>query len=98
MIKTADIGVGIRGVEGTSAVANADYVVSQWRFLPRLLLGYGHLNYRRMALVIAYIFYKSSILVWTAYFLGAYSMYPRRASRWTGPSSSTTSRTQAFPF
>ncbi len=75
MIKQADIGVGIRGVEGTSAVASADYAISQFRFLTRLLLVYGHLNYRRMALLVLYIFYKSSILVWTVFFLGAYSMY-----------------------
>jgi magnesium-transporting ATPase (P-type) len=47
MIKQADIGVGIRGVEGTSAVASSDYAISQFRFLQRLLLVHGRLNYRR---------------------------------------------------
>jgi phospholipid-translocating ATPase len=49
MIKAADIGVGIRGVEGSSAVTASDYAISQFRFLTRLLFVYGRLNYRRVA-------------------------------------------------
>jgi len=75
MIKTADLGVGIRGVEGNSAVAAADYAISQFRFLERLLLVYGRLNYRRIATLINFIFYKSSVVVWTVFFFGAYSCY-----------------------
>jgi len=65
MIKQADIGVGIRGVEGTSAVASSDFVISTFFHLERLLTVHGRLNYRRIALLILYIFYKSSFLVWT---------------------------------
>lgn len=75
MIRSADIGVGIRGVEGTSAVASSDYALCQFRHLTRLLLSYGHLHYRRMALLIQFIFYKSSTLVWTAFFFGSMSMF-----------------------
>ena len=75
MIRAADIGVGIRGVEGTSAVASSDYALCQFRHLTRLLLSYGHLHYRRMALLIHFIFYKSSTLVWTAFFFGSLSMF-----------------------
>ena len=32
--------------------------IAQFRFLPRLLLVHGHLNYRRIGLLIMYIFYK----------------------------------------
>jgi hypothetical protein len=50
-------------VEGTSAVASSDSALCQFRHLPRLLLSYGHLHCRRMALLIHFIFYKSSTLV-----------------------------------
>ena len=70
MIKIADIGVGVRGVEGTSAVSAADYAISQFRFLERLLLVHGRLNYRRIALLINYIFYKTALVVWAAIFFG----------------------------
>ena len=41
MIMEAHIGVGIRGKEGTQAVRSADYAISQFRFLQRLLLVHG---------------------------------------------------------
>jgi magnesium-transporting ATPase (P-type) len=75
MIKTADIGVGIQGVEGTSAVAASDYSIAQFRFLTRLILVHGRLNYRRICTLINYMFYKSSIPVWTFFFLGIFSQF-----------------------
>lgn len=75
MIKTADIGVGIRGVEGASAAASADYAISQFRFLTRLLFVHGHWNYRRISALVNYVFYKTSILVWTLFFFGGYSAF-----------------------
>ncbi len=41
MIREADVGVGIRGVEGTTAVRAADYAISQFQYLRRLLLVHG---------------------------------------------------------
>ena len=41
MILEAHIGVGIRGKEGTQAVRSADYAISQFRFLERLLMVHG---------------------------------------------------------
>jgi magnesium-transporting ATPase (P-type) len=52
MIKAADIGVGIKGVEGASAVAASDYALGQFRLLSRLLLVYGHYNYRGIAYLV----------------------------------------------
>jgi len=75
MIKQADIGVGIRGVEGTSAVASADYALSTFAHLERLLTVHGRLNYRRISLLINYVFYKSSFLVWTVLLFGGYSQF-----------------------
>ena len=50
MIRAAHIGVGIIGKEGTQAVNNADYAISQFRYLTRLILVYGHREYRGITL------------------------------------------------
>lgn len=63
MILEANIGVGIKGKEGTQAVRNADYSISQFRFLIKLLLVHGRWGYRRVAKMICYYFYKNIILV-----------------------------------
>ena len=52
MIMQANIGVGIRGKEGTQAVRSADYAISQFKFLKKLILVHGRLGYRRVAWVI----------------------------------------------
>ena len=65
MIMEANVGVGIRGLEGTQAVRASDYAISQFEFLKRLLLIHGRLGYRRVAWVICYYFYKNVLLVFT---------------------------------
>ena len=74
-IKHADIGVGIAGVEGTSAVSSSDFALSQFRFLPTLLLVHGRLNHRRISVMINYIFYKTAFVVWALFFYGIYSQF-----------------------
>lgn len=49
MILEANIGVGIRGEEGTQAVRSADYAISQFSYLEKLLLFHGRLGYRRVS-------------------------------------------------
>ena len=61
MIRAAHIGVGIIGKEGTQAVNNADYAISQFRYLTRLILVYGHREYRGITLAALTIFYKNII-------------------------------------
>ena len=61
MIRAAHIGVGIIGKEGTQAVNNADYAISQFRYLTRLILVYGHHEYRGITLAALTIFYKNII-------------------------------------
>lgn len=65
MIMEAHIGVGIRGKEGTQAVRAADYAISQFRFLERLLLVHGRCGYIRVSKMICYYFYKNVVLVFT---------------------------------
>jgi P-type E1-E2 ATPase len=51
MIQEAHVGVGIIGLEGMQAVQASDYAIAQFRFLSRLLLVHGRLNYRRVSKV-----------------------------------------------
>ena len=48
MIKAADVGVGISGQEGMQAVLAADYSLSKFMFLERLLLVHGRWSYFRI--------------------------------------------------
>ncbi|GLD91539.1 hypothetical protein PINS_up000072 [Pythium insidiosum] len=59
MIQEAHVGVGISGQEGMQAVNSSDYAIARFRFLERLLLVHGRWNYRRMAQLVLYIFYKN---------------------------------------
>ena len=70
MIQKAQVGVGIRGLEGQQAVNASDFAVAQFRFLKRLLLVHGRWNYRRMAVVVLYSFYKNFVLVITLFAFG----------------------------
>lgn len=63
MIMEAHIGVGVRGKEGTQAVRSADYAVSQFFYLHRLLLVHGRWGYRRVSWLVCYYFYKNIVLV-----------------------------------
>ncbi|XP_069006033.1 phospholipid-transporting ATPase IC [Embiotoca jacksoni] len=81
MIKTAHIGVGLAGVEGGQAVQNADFALSQFSFLQRLLLVHGRWSYRRISLFLRYFLYKTCgfalVHVWFGLFSGfsAQSLY-----------------------
>jgi phospholipid-translocating P-type ATPase (flippase) len=65
MIMEANIGVGVRGKEGTQAVRSADYAISQFKYLQKLVLYHGRLGYRRVSWVVCYYFYKNIVLVFT---------------------------------
>jgi len=73
MIRAAHVGIGIRGVEGTTAVRAADYVVSQFHFLRKLMFVHGRNNYRRISILICYMFYKTSLMCMTFFWFGNHS-------------------------
>ena len=62
MIQEADIGIGVSGKEGRQAVNTSDFAIAQFRFLKRLLLVHGRLDYRRVCKVILFSFYKNIVL------------------------------------
>mmetsp|Transcript_23186 Transcript_23186/g.55065 ORF Transcript_23186/g.55065 Transcript_23186/m.55065 type:complete len:1122 (+) Transcript_23186:81-3446(+) len=73
MIMSADVGIGIRGLEGLQAFNVSDYGISQFRFLQYILLVHGRWCYRRIAILANYMFYKNFVCVLPQYFLGAVS-------------------------
>ena len=59
MIQAAHIGVGISGAEGMQAVMASDFAFAQFRFLERLILLHGRYNYKRIARMVTYFFFKN---------------------------------------
>ena len=60
MILQADVGIGISGKEGRQAVLASDFAISKFKFLKRLLLVHGRLNFYRNVECINYSFYKNT--------------------------------------
>ncbi|RSL91781.1 hypothetical protein CEP51_000125 [Fusarium floridanum] len=58
MILTASVGVGISGKEGQQASRVADFSISKFRFLSRLVLVHGRHNYHRTTMFILTTFWK----------------------------------------
>ncbi|RZB54427.1 phospholipid-transporting ATPase VD, partial [Asbolus verrucosus] len=72
MIQTADVGIGISGQEGMQAVMAADFALSRFKFLERLLLVHGHWSYDRLSRMVLYFFYKNAAFVFLAFWYQLY--------------------------
>ncbi|KAJ8949862.1 hypothetical protein NQ318_010496 [Aromia moschata] len=72
MIQTADVGIGISGQEGMQAVMAADFALSRFKYLERLLLVHGHWSYDRLAKMILYFFYKNAAFVFLCFWYQLY--------------------------
>nr|XP_045609485.1 phospholipid-transporting ATPase IF-like isoform X2 [Procambarus clarkii] len=59
MIKEANVGLGIMGKEGRQAVRCADFGISRFRFLQKVLFVHGHWNYVRVTVFVQFSFYKN---------------------------------------
>lgn len=70
MIQAAHIGIGISGAEGLQAARSADYSISQFRYLRKLLLVHGSWSYQRLSKLILYSFYKNITLYMTQFWVG----------------------------
>ncbi|KAJ0404779.1 hypothetical protein ATCC90586_009393 [Pythium insidiosum] len=53
--------------EGMQAVNSSDYAIGQFYFLEKLLLHHGRLNYKRMSILVGYMFYKNIVMVLSQY-------------------------------
>lgn len=69
MIQNSDVGVGILGKEGQQAARAADYVISEFKHLKRLMTLHGVNSLSRSWTISIYSFYKSMIfcLIQTSY-------------------------------
>lgn len=76
-LQAADVGIGINGLEGTQAVCAADYAISQFRFLKKLLLVHGMWNYYRICKLVLYSFYKNICLYVIEVIINALPRYSR---------------------
>ncbi|KAF9167790.1 hypothetical protein DFQ26_003185 [Actinomortierella ambigua] len=74
MIQAAHVGIGISGLEGLQAARSADFAISQFRYLKKLLLVHGAWSYQRLSKLILFSFYKNICLYvtqfWYAYYNG----------------------------
>jgi len=59
MILQADIGIGLFGKEGNRAVDSSDFAIGEFKHLWVLLFKHGRWNYKRMAMMINWYFYKN---------------------------------------
>lgn len=73
MIRTANVGVGIAGLEGTAAVRASDYAIGKFKFLKRLMFVHGRLHYRRISTLVCYMFYKNGLLSLSSFWFGLYN-------------------------
>ncbi|KAK2953220.1 phospholipid-transporting P-type ATPase [Blattamonas nauphoetae] len=84
MIQEARVGVGVLGKEGTAASRTADYSISQFSFLKRLIVVHGQSNYQRMSEMVKYQLGKNEILmipVFVRLFFSAFS-FPTHYEPW----------------
>lgn len=68
MIVAANVGVGIKGLEGYQAAKSSDYVIGEFKLLKRLLFVYGREFYWKNANMILYNFWKNMLLVLPQFF------------------------------
>jgi len=89
MITAASVGVGISGLEGLQAARASDYSIAQFRFLQRLLLVHGRWNYRRIARLIQYSFYKNISLYATQFWFCLFNGFSGQTlyDQWAWPCS-----------
>ncbi|KAI8081524.1 uncharacterized protein BX664DRAFT_268350 [Halteromyces radiatus] len=73
MIQAAHVGVGISGVEGLQAARSADFAISQFRFLKKLLLVHGAWAYQRLSKMIFFYFYKNVTLYLTQFWYAIFN-------------------------
>ncbi|PKY42453.1 phospholipid-translocating P-type ATPase [Rhizophagus irregularis] len=62
MIQAADVGVGIVGKEGKQASLAADFSVTQFSFLTKLLLWHGRNSYKRSAKLAQFVIHRILII------------------------------------
>ena len=73
MIQEADVGVGIFGKEGNQAANQADFAITQFKYLKRLLLIHGRSTYMSQVDVCLYCLHKNMVLTLTLFWYSYYT-------------------------
>jgi len=74
MIMEANIGIGIYGEEGMSAVQASDFSIGEFKFLRRLLFIHGRVNLYRISNMILYFFYKNFVFTLNQFYFAFFSL------------------------
>ncbi|CAD8171215.1 unnamed protein product [Paramecium octaurelia] len=75
MITSANVGVGIFGIEGQQAARASDYAIGEFQQLRQLLLVHGRESYRKNSELVLYNFYKNVILVFPQFWFSIYNNF-----------------------
>ncbi|KAL4446594.1 hypothetical protein ABPG74_005532 [Tetrahymena malaccensis] len=62
MIQSAHVGIGIVGKEGKQAALASDYSILKFKYLAKLLLFHGRLNYKRTAVMSQFVIHRGTII------------------------------------
>jgi magnesium-transporting ATPase (P-type) len=68
MIMEANIGIGIYGEEGMSAVQASDFSIGEFKLLKRLLFIHGRINLYRISKMILYFFLKNFVFTMSQFY------------------------------
>ena len=74
MIMEANIGIGIYGEEGMSAVQASDFSIGEFKFLRRLLFIHGRVNLYRISNMILYFFFKNFVFTLNQFYFAFFSL------------------------
>ena len=74
MIMEANIGIGIHGEEGMSAVQASDFSIGEFQILKRLLFTHGRINLLRISKMILYFFYKNFVFTLTQFYFAFFCL------------------------
>ena len=74
MIMEANIGIGIYGEEGMSAVQASDFAIGEFKLLKRLIFIHGRVNLYRISKMILYFFYKNFVFTLNQFYFSFLSL------------------------
>ena len=75
MIKEAHVGIGIYGEEGWQAAGSADYAITKFKDLYRLLFVHGRWNYVRITFFISFFMYKNYAFTFLQFWMASLSAW-----------------------
>ena len=75
MIQEAHVGLGLIGREGSAASQSADFAITRFHHIQRLLLVHGHWYYTRQSFLVQYSFYKNVALFLCQLFFAFFSNF-----------------------